>query len=331
MSQDKTAEITVTQALNRALDDAMAADSTVLVLGEDVADAQGGGVVKITKGLSTKYGTDRVKSTPISEQAIIGAAVGAAMAGMRPVAEIMLMNFTAVCADQIFNHAAKTRFMTGGQTQVPIVIRTLGGAGRGTGGQHGDLLEAWYAHAAGLKVVAPANPADAYGLMTSCIFENDPCIFIEHIGVLGAKGPAPQAGHRVPLGRGAVSQEGRDVTVISYARQANEALIAARKLAEEGVSVEVIDLRSIAPLDWDTVLSSVAKTRRAVIVHEAVKPHGVGAEISARINEELFGQLKAPVQRLGAPYSPIPFSKPLETAFIPAAPQIEAAIRKVLG
>jgi acetoin:2,6-dichlorophenolindophenol oxidoreductase subunit beta len=323
-------KVTMGQAINMALDDALALDASVLVLGEDVADPQGGGVFKCTAGLSSKHGNERVRSTPIAEQAIIGAAVGAALAGMRPVAEIMLMNFMTVAMDQIVNHAAKLRFMTGGQTNVPLTIRTCTGAGFGTGGQHGDYLEAWFAHTAGLKVVAPSNPADAYGLLLSCIFDDDPCIFIENMPLYFAPGPAPIRGERIPLGKAKVVREGTDATVISYSRTLVEAVAVADKLAKDGISIEVVDLRSIAPLDFDTVRKSVAKTGRALVAHEAQVEFGVGAEIAARLHQDLFGQLKAPVARLGAARSPVPFSKPLEMAYLPGQERILDAIMQVL-
>ncbi|HEX7650574.1 MAG TPA: alpha-ketoacid dehydrogenase subunit beta [Noviherbaspirillum sp.] len=324
-------KMTMVQAINMAMDDAMTLDPSVLVLGEDIADPQGGGVFKCTQGLSTKHGTERVRSTPIAEQAIVGAAVGAALAGMRPVAEIMLMNFMTVAMDQIVNHAAKLRFMTGGQTNVPLTIRTATGAGFGTGGQHGDYLEAWFAHTAGLKVVAPSTPADAYGLLLSCIFDDDPCIFIENMPSYFVPGPAPVKGERIPIGKAKVVREGSHVTVISYSRTVHDALAVAEKLAKDDISVEVVDLRTIAPLDFETVCNSVAKTRRAVVVHEAQADFGVGAEVAARLHRELFGQLKAPVARLGAARSPVPFSKPLEMAYVPTQQRIADAIREVLN
>jgi pyruvate dehydrogenase E1 component beta subunit len=332
MSTEKSRKnISALQSLNLALDHALASDPGVIILGEDVADPEDGGVMGVTKGLSTRHGDSRVRSTPISEQAIIGACIGASMVGMRPVAEIMLMNFTTVAMDMIVNHAAKLRFMSGGQTHVPITIRTTTGAGFSTGGQHADYLEAWFAHTAGLKVVTYSNPADAYGLLLSCIFDDDPCIFIESLPTYFAPGVAPTPGERIPLGVAKVVREGRDATVISYGPQVNAALSAAKTLAETGIDIEVIDLRTIAPFDRESVLASVAKTRRAVVVHEAVKPFGVGAEISSVIHEELFGRLKAPVQRVGAPFCAVPYSKPLETAFVPSAARIEAAVRKTLG
>jgi len=322
--------INTIQAVNLALDEAMGLDPNVILLGEDIADGQEGGIVGVTKGLSTKYGTARVRSTPISEQAIIGAAIGAAIVGMRPVAEIMLMNFTTVAMDMIVNHAAKLRYMSGGQTHVPITIRTMTGAGFGTGGQHADYLEAWFAHTAGMKVVAPSSPAEAYGLMLSCIFDDDPCLFIENMPTYWNPGAAPKLGERIPLGKANVLREGRDVTVISYSRTLQDCAAVAEKLAKEGVEVELIDLRTISPLDQATLLASVARTRRAVVVHEAVRNFGVGAEIAALLHEHLFGDLKAPVQRVGSNHSPVPFSKTLEMAFVPQQSAIEAAIRKTL-
>jgi len=329
LPETTTQTITASQATNMALDEALSEDPTVLVFGEDVADREGGGIVHATRGLSAKYGTLRVRSTPISEQAIIGAAVGAAIAGMRPVAEIMLMNFLTVGMDQLVNHAAKIRFMSGGQTSVPLTIRTMSGAGGGFGGQHSDMLEAWLAHVPGLKIVVPSNPSDWKGLLKACIFDDNPCVFIEStmMVITGAKSPAPQPGYILPLGKAHVARSGSDLSVIGYGRPIMDALAVAEKLATEGISVEVVDLRTVAPLDMDTVLKSVAKTQRAVIVHEAVKSFGVGAEIAARITEELFTELAAAPVRLGAKGTPVPFSSVLEQAFLCGRADIEAAIR----
>lgn len=318
-------DINIIQALNRALTEAMADDETVLVLGEDVADPEGGGVAKITNGLSTKFGEQRVKSTPIAEQAIIGAAIGAAITGYKPVAEIMLMNFTTVAMDMIVNHAAKLRYMSGGQTGVPITIRTMTGAGIAAGGQHSDYLESWFAHTAGLKIVAPSRPDDAYGLLRSCIDDPDPCIFIENLLSYRVTSAAPEPGHRVPLGKAAIRREGTDVTIVSYSRMAIEAAAAAEIAAKEGVSCEVIDLRTISPWDQECVLSSAYKTGRVIVAHEAVKKYGVGAEIASTIMEEQFRTLKKPVVRLGAAYAPVPFSRPLEMAHAPDRQRIAAA------
>ena len=322
--------ITFAEASNLAMDEALATDDSVILLGEDIADREGGGVAKVTAGLSTKYGAHRVRSTPISEQAITGAAVGAAIAGMRPVAEIMLANFLSVAMDQIVNHAAKIRFMSGGQTGVPLTIRTMSGAGMGSGGQHSDMPEAWFAHVPGLKVVTGSSPAEVKGLLLSCILDDDPCIFIETMPMYWDRGPAPEPGLRIPLGKANVVRSGNDVSVISYGRPVAQISALADKLAGEGISVEIIDLRTISPIDKDTVLGSVAKTGRGVVVHEAVEQFGVGAQISAMIAEELHGTLRAPVRRVGSRNCPVPFSKPLEQAFMYSDDRIEDAIRKAV-
>jgi pyruvate/2-oxoglutarate/acetoin dehydrogenase E1 component len=325
-----TDSITFAQASNLAMDEALATDESVFLLGEDIADREGGGVAKVTAGLSTKHGAHRVRSTPISEQAIAGAAVGAAIAGMRPVAEIMLANFLSVAMDQIVNHAAKIRFMSGGQTNVPLTIRTMSGAGMGSGGQHSDMPEAWFAHVPGLKVVTGSTPAEVKGLLLSCIFDDDPCIFIETMPTYWDKGPAPEVNLRIPLGKANVVRSGSDVTVVSYGRPVAQVFALAERLSGEGINLEIIDLRTISPIDKTTVLESVAKTGRAVVVHEAVEQFGVGATVSALIAEDLHGTLRAPVARVGSRNCPVPFSKPLEEAFMYNEDRIEAAIRKVL-
>jgi pyruvate dehydrogenase E1 component beta subunit len=317
------------QAINEAIAAAMDADPKVVVLGEDVGDIEGGGIVGVTRGLSTKFGEERVRSTPISEQAIVGAAIGAALGGYKPVAEIMLMNFTTVCMDMIFNHAAKLRFMSGGQTSVPIVIRMMTGAGIASGGQHSDFLEAWFAHSPGLKVVAPSNPADARGLMLSCIADPDPVIFIECTRLYGVQGEVPDDLQPIPLGKARVAREGSDVTIISYSEIVNRALKGAELLESEGISAEVIDLRSISPWDRATVIASARKTGRALIAHEAVRSFGPGAEIAATLQQELFGKLKAPVLRLGAPFTPVPFSKALESKYLVQVEDIVNAARSL--
>jgi acetoin:2,6-dichlorophenolindophenol oxidoreductase subunit beta len=327
----KAAKATTLQAINAAIADAMESDENVIVLGEDVGDKEEGGVCGVTRGLSSRFGDQRVRSTPISEQAIIGAAIGASMIGFKPIAEIMLMNFTTVAMDMIVNHAAKLRFMSGGQTNVPIVIRTMTGTGFSSGGQHSDYLEAWFAHTAGIKVVAPSNPGDAYGLMRSAIDDPDPVLFIENGPTYWTQDEAPEREHRVPIGKARVVAEGSDLTIVSYSRMVHEAIQAVAQLSEIGISAELIDLRTIAPWDRKTVIASVAKTGRAMIVHEAVKPFGAGAEIAAVLNEELFGALKRPVRRLGGAFCPVPFSKPLETAFAPQTADIVAAGRALLG
>ena len=323
-------KVTMIEALNMALRDAMEADESVVMFGEDVADPQGGGVFKVTQGLSSEFG-DRVRSTPISEQGFVGAGVGSAIGGLRPVVEVMMMNFMAVCMDQVVNHAAKIRFMSGGQTSVPMTIRTMSGAGFSTGGQHSDWTEAWFAHTPGINVVMPSCPADAYGLLRACIEDDDPCLQMEHMALYATRGTAPEKGHIVPIGKANVVLEGGDVTLITYGRGVADCQAAAGLLKEEGVSAEVIDLRTISPLDDDAILNSVAKTGRAVVVHEAVRNFGVGAEISSRIHEHLFTELKAPVQRLGSQESPVPFSKPLEQAYLYSQQQIIDAAKITMG
>jgi len=323
-------QINTIQALNWALDDALAADPNVILFGEEVADAQGGGIMGVSKGLSTKYGT-RVRSTPISEMAFTGAAVGAALGGLRPVVEIMLMNFVAVCMDQITNHAAKLRFMSGGQTHVPMVIRTMTGSGFQTGGQHSDFLEAWFCHTPGIKVAMPSNPADAYGLLLGAIRDDDPVLFVEHFPGYWTPGAPPVRGQAIPLGRARIARPGKDVTLIGYSRSMLDLPAVADKLAQDGVSCEIIDLRSVAPLDMDTILSSVKKTGRAVVVHEACRSFGVGAEVSSRIHEHLFRELKAPVERVASKDAPVPFAKHLEAAFLYSHAEIEAAVRRTLA
>jgi len=322
---------TILKSVNAALADAMVEDDSVLVLGEDIGDTEEGGVVGVTRGLSTRFGDQRVRTTPISEQAIIGAAIGASLVGFKPVAEIMLMNFTTVAMDMIVNHAAKLRFMSGGQTHVPIVIRTMTGTGFSSGGQHCDYLEAWFAHTAGIKVVLPSSPADAYGLMRSAIEDPDPVLFIENLPTYWNQDEAAPAGHRVPIGQANRLREGADVTIVAYARMVQEATAAVVELEQAGISAELLDLRTVAPWDRQAVLASVAKTRRLMIVHEAVTPFGVGAEIAAVVSEELFGALAAPVKRLGGAFCPVPFSKPLETAFAPRAADIVAAAQALVA
>lgn len=325
----QTQKLTMVEAINRALHDAMEADDKVLMLGEDIADPEEGGVFKASAGLSTKFGENRVRTTPISEQAIVGAAIGAAVGGYRPVAEVMMMNFVTVCMDMLTNHAAKLRFMSGGQTSVPIVVRTTTGTGFSTGGQHSDYLEAWFAHTPGIKVVAPSNPDDAYGLLRSAIEDPDPVLFIENIPSLWT--PGEVTFQTYPLGKARIAREGTDLTIVSHSLTLVHALGIAEKLAGEGISAEVIDLRTISPWDRETVLASAKKTGRVLIAHEAVQQFGIGAEIAAVINEELFGQLKAPVKRLGGAYCPVPFAKPLETAFAPQGDVIGAAARALVA
>jgi acetoin:2,6-dichlorophenolindophenol oxidoreductase subunit beta len=325
-----TSNLSMREALNAALAEALAADPTVLLIGEDLADP-GGGISQVTKGLSTTYGTDRVRDTPISEAAIVGAAVGAAAAGLRPVAEVMIMDFISIALDQLVNHAAKARFMSAGRLSIPLTVRTAVFGGIGSGATHSQTLEAWLAHIPGLKVVVPSTPADAKGLLTACIFDDDPCVFVENVALYGTKGPVPDGAFRIPLGRADVKRAGDDVTVVAYGRTVRDALAAATRLADEHIEVEVIDLRSLVPFDADTVLGSVARTGRAVVAHHATRFAGFGAEVAGVINEELFGQLAAPVLRVGARYAPIGSAAPLEAAVMPSAATIADAVRTVVG
>lgn len=319
------------QAINSALHEAMEADDKVLVLGEDVGDKEGGGIVGITSGLSGKFGDARVKSTPITEQAIIGAAIGASMAGYKPVAEIMMMNFTTVAMDMIVNHAAKLRFMSGGQTNVPLVIRTMTGAGWQTAGQHSDFLEGWFAHVAGIKVVCPAFPADYRGLLLSAIQDPDPVIIVEGGGTFFVPHDVPEDQGPIPLGKANVLQEGTDVTIVTWSAQSVRAMAAAPAIAEAGVSAEIIDLRTVSPWDKETVLASVEKTGRLLVAHEASRNFGPGGEIAATVSEELFGKLKAPVKRLGGATCAVPFAKNLETAFVVQPDDMVAAVKDLMG
>jgi pyruvate dehydrogenase E1 component beta subunit len=321
-------EMTMREATNLALDQGLDADPSVFLLGEDIADP---GATGPTRGLSTTHGADRVLDTPISESAIIGAAIGAAMEGFRPVAEIMIMDFIGIAVDQLVNHAAKMRFMTGGRTTCPITVRTQVYGGLGTGGTHSQSLEAWFMHVPGLKVIMPATPRDSKGLLTSAIFADDPCLFIETIRMQSQKGPVPvDPGFAIPLGQAEVKRAGTDVTLIAYGRAVLECLAAAAALENEEVSAEVLDLRTILPLDVQTMLESVARTKRAVVVHDAVRFAGPGAEIVATLHQELFHELAAPIERLGARFVPNPAPPALEAQVYPNATEIALAARRTL-
>ncbi len=322
--------ISMRDALNVALGLALAEDPSVFLIGEDLADP-GGGISQVTRGLSSAYGTERVRDTPISEAAIVGAAVGAAMAGMRPVAEVMIMDFISIALDQLVNHAAKARFMSGGRLSVPLTVRTAVFGGIGSGATHSQTLESWLTHIPGLKVVVPSTPADAKGLLSSCIFDDDPCVVIENVALYGMTGPVPEGDVRIPIGSADIKRVGDDVTVVTYGRTVRDALAAAEAVAQEGIEVEVVDLRSLVPLDVATVLGSVARTRRAVVAHHATRFGGFGAEVASTIAEELFGQLDAPVRRIGAAFAPIGSAPVLEAAVMPSSGSIAAAIRDVMS
>lgn len=313
-------------ALRSAMSHAMEEDGTVFLVGVDVAEAP----FAISRGLVDTFGRDRVRDTPISESAIIGTAIGAAMDGMRPVAEIMYVDFIGVCFDQIMNQAAKLRYMTGGRATIPLVIRTQFGAGRSSGSQHSQSLEALLAHIPGLTVVMPSNPADAYGLLRTAIESPNPVVFIENRLTYGMKGPVVGRDHRVPLGKAAVVRNGRHVTVVTYSRMVQEAMLAASELSDEGIDVEIIDLRTVAPIDWATISESVTRTSRLVVVHEAVTNHGLGAEIAARAASDWFWKLDAPVARVGAAFSPPPYAPQVEKEWLPNAARIVDAVRGVV-
>lgn len=321
------AEMRYTQAVNQALRDSMREDASVVVLGEDVAAA--GGSFKATRGLLEEFGAERVRDTPISEATIVAAAVGAAMSGLKPVVEIMFMDFITLAMDALVNQAAKARFMFGGRCSVPMVLRTPHGAGLGAGPQHSQCLEAWLAHVPGLKVVCPSNPADAYALLRAAIADPDPVVFVEHKGLYAKKGEV-DAGAVAEIGKARVARAGGDVTIVTYGSTVHAALAAAEELARDNIEAEVIDLRSIQPWDDAAVFASVARTHRVVIAHEAVRSFGVGAEIAARIAEDAFDELDAPVVRVGAPFMPVPFSGSLESAYLVNAAGIITAVRKTL-
>jgi 2-oxoisovalerate dehydrogenase E1 component len=313
-------------AVRGALELELAADDRVFLAGIDIG--AGGNVFGLTRGLQDRFG-ERVRDTPISESAIVGLGVGAAMAGMRPVVEVMYLDFLGVCFDQLLNQAAKLPFMTGGSAQMGLTVRTQFGAGRSSGSQHSQSLEVLLGHIPGLSVVMPSTPADTYGLLRAAIQDPNPVVFIENRLLYGMKGPAPPTDFLVPLGRSAVVRPGSDITVVSISRMVHEAIAAAEELSPEGISVEVIDLRTVAPLDMGPVLESVHKTSRILIAHEAVVPFGIGAEIAARVAREGFWSLDAPVERLGAAATPPPYAPELERAWLPGRVEIADAIRRL--
>lgn len=324
----ETKTLTVMAAISEALDECLAEDERVFLLGEDLADPAGG-VGGLTRGLSTKHGTHRVMDTPISESAIVGAAIGAALEGQIPVAEIMIMDFISIAMDQMINVAAKARFMSAGRTGCPITVRTATFGGIGIGATHSQSLEAWFVHTPGLKVIMPSTPADTKGLLKSAIFDPDPCLFIETTACHGISGEVPVGDHRVPIGKADIKRSGTDVTIIAHGRAVFDALAAAETIAVEGISAEVVDLRTLMPLDTETIFESVGRTGRAVITHYAVQYAGPGAEIAAQINSELFGRLRAPISRVGTRYRPIP-SGQLEAEIYPNAQKIADAVRATL-
>ncbi|MDD5206415.1 MAG: alpha-ketoacid dehydrogenase subunit beta, partial [Desulfobacterales bacterium] len=305
----------------------MARDENVFVLGEDVG--QFGGVFRSTAKLWETFGPSRVMDTPISEQAIAGAALGAALAGLRPVAEIMFVDFTGLAMDQIANQCAKFHFMTGGQAVVPVVIKTQGGVGIGDAAQHSQSLEAWHTHVPGLKVVMPSTPYDAKGLLKTSIREDNPVVFIEHKLLYQTEGPVPDEEYTIPLGKADIKREGRDVTIVTWSKMVLDCLEASARLEKESIDADVVDLRTLAPLDLETIVRSVEKTGKVVIVHEACKTSGFGAEIAARIVENAFDYLDAPIKRIAAVDTPIPYAEPLYRAVIPDPEKIVRGVKEL--
>jgi pyruvate dehydrogenase E1 component beta subunit len=316
------------QALNDALRIEMERDPSVIVMGEDIAEH--GGAFQVTAGLLDKFGPTRIRQTPISELGIVGAGVGAALTGLRPVVELMYIDFSGLAIDQIVNQAAQNRFMFGGQARVPLVVRTQGGSGRGNAAQHSKSLEAWFTHVAGLKVVMPSTPADAKGLLATAIRDDDPVMFIEHKMLYRTKGAVPQGEHLVPLGSADIKRAGRDLTIVTWSREVLFALDAAAKLAADGIEAEVVDVRSLVPLDRETILASVRRTRRLLVVHEAVRRGGYGAEIAALVAEEAFDSLDAPPRRLAGLETPIPYAQELERTVVPQVDDIVRVAKELV-
>ncbi len=321
-------EITYVKAFTESLMQLMAEDDNIVIIGEDVAHY--GGVFHAFDGLWKTYGEKRVIDTPISEMGFIGMGVGAAARGLRPVCDLMFFDFIGVAMDQLYNQAAKLKFMFGGDVTVPLTLTTAGGAGLSAGPQHSQSLEAWLAHVPGLKVALPSSPYDVKGLMVAAVRDDNPTVVILNKRMLGTKGPVPEEIYEIPLGQANTVRPGRDATVIGVGRMVVEAMTAAEELAKSGVEVEVIDVRTVQPLDSKTILDSVRRTNRALVVHEAVTFGGIGAEIASQIQEEAFDYLDAPVLRLGAPFSPVPFSPVLERAYIPDSNRISDWVGRLL-
>jgi pyruvate/2-oxoglutarate/acetoin dehydrogenase E1 component len=320
--------LTYAQAINQALREELRADPRVFIMGEDIGHH--GGIFRVTKDLVDEFGPERVRDTPISEAGFTGVGIGAALAGMRPVVELLFMDFALVAADQIVNQAAKLRYMSGGQVSVPIVIRGQQGGGRGNGAQHSQSFESWFAQTPGLKVVAPATPYDAKGLLKSAIRDGNPVLFIEHKLLYNTKGEVPEDDYLVPIGQAETKRKGRDITLVSYSRSLLQSLEAAETLARSGIEAEVIDLRSVAPLDMPAVISSVRRTGHLLVVHESHANCGLGAEIVARMYEEAPEALEAPARRLGARHAPIPVAEALENSVLPQPADIVHAAEAIL-
>ncbi|ALX49996.1 alpha-ketoacid dehydrogenase subunit beta [Lentibacillus amyloliquefaciens] len=323
-------EITYSEAVREALSQEMRKNDDVFILGEDIGVY--GGAFGVTRGMIEEFGPDRIRNTPISESGIAGAAVGSALTGMRPIAELQFSDFITIALDQMANQAAKIRYMYGGKGKVPMVLRTPSGSGTGAAAQHSQSLEAWVAHVPGLKVVQPSTGYDAKGLLKAAIDDDNPVIFYEHKTLYGTKSDVPEEQYSIPLGQADIKREGTDVTIVAYAVMVPRALEAAKELEKEGISVEVVDPRTLVPLDKETIVKSVSKTGRVVVAHEAVKRGGYGGEIASMIAEsDAFDFLDAPIKRLGGAESPIPYNPELEKAHVPQVPDMIKAVKETLN
>ena len=321
-------EVSYREAVRDAMSEAMRRDEDVFIMGEDIAEM--GGSMGVTQGMLDEFGPDRVRNTPISEMAIVGAGIGAAVVGMRPIVEVMYQDFTTLAMEQIVNQAAKHRYMSGGQIKVPLTVRTQGGAGWSPGAQHAQQLESWFVHVPGLKVVFASTPEDVRGLLWSSIYEDNPVVFFEHRTLYGIKGKVPEEIEPIELGKARVHREGDDVTVVASGRLVHEALGAANEAEEEGISVEVVDPRTLLPLDEETIVESVKKTNRCVVAHEAIVRMGFGAEVAAIVQEQAFDYLDAPVQRVGAKFAPLPFAPVMEQYVVPHQEDVLAAVKRTV-
>jgi pyruvate dehydrogenase E1 component beta subunit len=323
------AELTYREAIRDAMSEAMRRDDDVFIMGEDIAEM--GGSMGVTQGMLDEFGPDRVRNTPISEMAIVGAGIGAAVAGMRPIVEVMYQDFMTLAMEQLVQQAAKHRYMSGGQIKVPLTIRTQGGAGWSPGAQHAQQVEAWFLHVPGLKVIFPSTPEDGRGLLWASIYDDNPVVFFEHRTLYGLKADVPDEIEGAELGKARVHREGDDVTVIATGRLVHESLAAAKEADEAGISVEVVDPRTLQPLDEEALVASVKKTNRCVVAHEAVTRMGFGAEVAALVQHQAFDYLDAPVERVGAKFAPIPFAPVMEEFVVPHAEDVLAAVKRTVG
>jgi pyruvate dehydrogenase E1 component beta subunit len=322
-------ELSYREAVRDALSTAMRADEDIFLMGEDIGEM--GGSMGVTQGMLAEFGPDRVRNTPISEMAIVGAGIGAAMQGMRPVVEIMYEDFLTLSMEQLVNQAAKHRYMSGGQLKVPLTIRTQGGAGWSPGAQHAQQVEAWFVHVPGLKVVFASTPSDVRGLLTSAIYDDNPVVVFEHRTLYGLKEEVPEEIERIPIGKARVHREGEDVTVIATGRLLHESLQAAEQAGEDGISVEVIDPRTLQPLDEQALVDSVKKTNRAVVAHEAITKMGFGAEVASVLQYQAFDWLDAPIERVGSKFAPLAFAPVMEQYVVPQVEDVLAAIKRTVG